>query len=68
MYKVKVMNTCSCFLKSGLPEVSEFTTENEAKQEAEEMTQRMNTRFCHKHEFALSEKFGDYTISMKMRS
>ena len=68
MYKVKVTNTCSCFLKSGLPEVAEFATESEAKKEAEEMTHRMNTRFCHKHEFSLSEKFGDFTISMKMRS
>lgn len=66
-YKVSVPNTCSCFLKSGLPQVVECNTQEEAKQEAEAMTQKMNTTFCHKHEFVLSESFGDFTISMKMR-
>lgn len=67
MYKVKVPNTCSCFLKSGLPEVAEYETEEEAKKEANEMVKKMNSSFCHKHEFSLSEKFGDFTISMRMR-
>jgi len=67
MYKVKVPNTCSCFLKSGLPETSEFATQEEAKAEASSMLERMNTKFCHKHEFTLEEKFGDFTIFMRAR-
>lgn len=67
MYKVKMENTCSCFLKSGLPEVAEYETEEEAKKEAESMTQKMNSEFCHKHEFILNEQFGDFSISMRMR-
>ncbi len=68
MYKVTVQNTCRCFLKSGLGEVSEFATEEEAKKEAEYMIGVMRSSFCQKHEFAISEQFGDFTIFIKPRS
>ena len=67
MYKVKVQNACSCLLKSGMAEVLEFTKEEEAKEEAEEMINRMRLTFCKKHDFSLSEQFGDYTIFIKPR-
>jgi len=67
-YKVKVQNVCSCFLKSGLGEESVFDTKDEAKKEAEHMISVMNSTFCKKHEFSLSEKFGDYTIFIKPRT
>lgn len=67
MYKVKVTNTCSCFLKSGLPQEEEYDTEEEAQKEANAMMHTMNSEFCHKHEFILHEQFGDFTISMRTR-
>ncbi len=68
MHKVKVQNSCSCFLKSGLSENSEFETLEEAKKEAEYMIGIMRNNFCAKHEFVLSEKFGDFTIFIKPRN
>ncbi|MEA2100692.1 MAG: hypothetical protein U9P72_11255 [Campylobacterota bacterium] len=67
MYKVKVENSCRCFVKSGLAESSEFDSQAEAKKEAEAMISTMNSSFCQKHEFALVEQFGDYTIFIKPR-
>ena len=66
-YKVNVQNTCRCFLKSGMSESNEFETKEEAQKEAEYMIGVMNSTFCQKHEFALSEQFGDFTIFIKPR-
>lgn len=68
MYKVKVENPCSCFFKSGLSEQVEFENKDEAKKEAEYMINIMKSNFCKKHEFALSEQFGDFTVFIKPRS
>lgn len=67
MYKVKVENICSCFLKSGLVESQEFENKDDAKSEAEYMINIMSSNFCQKHEFALNEQFGDFTIFIKPR-
>ena len=67
-YKVKVQNVCRCFLKSGFGEDSTFATKEEAKKEAEYMIGIMQSNFCQKHEFALNEQFGDYTIFIKPRT
>ena len=67
-HKVKVQNTCRCFLKSGMSESSEFQTQEEAKKEAEYMIGVMNSTFCQKHTFVLNEQFGDYTIFIKPRT
>jgi hypothetical protein len=67
MYKVKVENSCRCFLKSGMAEILEFDREDEAKKEAEAMLEKMNSTFCHKHKFVLNEKFGDYTIFIQSK-
>ena len=68
MYKLKVQNTCRCFLKSGMSDVQEFETKEEAKKEAEYMIGVMNSTFCAKHEFDLKEQFGDFTIYIKPRT
>lgn len=67
-YKLKVQNACKCFLKSGFAEQSEFSTKEEAKNEAEYMLGIMQANFCKKHEFVLNEQFGDYTIFIKPRA
>ena len=68
MYKVKVENVCRCFLKSGFSEAQEFTTKEDAKKEAEYMIGIMKANFCQKHEFAINEQFGDFTIFIKPRT
>lgn len=65
MYKVKVLNACSCFLKNGMAEVQEFETKDEAKIEAESMLNIMKSNFCQKHSFSISEQFGDFTVLIK---
>ena len=67
MYKIRVENPCSCFLKNGLAEVQDFETKEEAKTAADKLMHKMSTTFCQKHEFTLSERFGDFTIFIKPR-
>ncbi len=68
MYKVTVMNPCSCFIKNGLVDVQDFSSKEEAKKEAESLLHRMQTTFCGKHEFSMSEQFGSFTIFTRARS
>lgn len=68
MYKVRVMNTCSCFIKNGLWDSQDFSTQEEAKKAAESLLNKMQTTFCSKHEFHMSEQFGSYIIQTKARS
>lgn len=67
MYRVEVKNSCKCFLRSGLCEHQSFETRDEAKEEAERLLEHMQTKFCNKHEFSLSESFGHYTIYIRPR-
>jgi len=68
MYKVNVMNPCSCFVKNGFADVQDFDTKEEAKIEAEYLMGIMKSNFCQKHEFSMTEQFGSYTIYIKPRS
>ena len=67
MYKVNVMSPCSCFVKNGLWDTEDFSTKDEAKIQAEALIHKMQTSFCSKHEFSMSEQFGSYTIYTKPR-
>ena len=67
MYKIKVYNSCSCMIKSGMADILEFDTEEEAKKEAQNMLQKMQSNFCKKHDFTLNEKFGDFEIYIRPR-
>lgn len=67
MYKVTVMNPCSCFVKSGLGQSLEFETQAEAQSEAHKLIARMESNFCKKHEFSMIEQFGDFIIYIKPR-
>jgi hypothetical protein len=67
VYKVRIENVCSCFVKSAMAESLDFDTQEEAKEKAEKMIGIMKSDFCQKHDFAISETFGDYTIYIKSR-
>jgi len=68
MYKVNVQNPCSCFVKNGFSESAEFETKEAAKEEADYLMKIMKSNFCQKHEFSVTEQFGDFTIYIKPRS
>ncbi len=68
MYRVEVKNACSCFIKSGFSEQQQFETKEAAKAEAQYMLGVMNSTFCHKHRFSLSEMAGDFTIMITPNS
>lgn len=68
MYKVKVQNACSCFLKSGFSESSEFSTKEEAKKEAEYLVGIMKSNSCQKHEFSITQELDNYNIFIKPRT
>lgn len=67
MYKLKVQNPCSCFIKRALDDVQEFATKEEAQQEAKKMLSMMENEFCKKHQFLLTEQFGDFVITITPR-
>ena len=68
MATVEIKNPCSCFFKSGLPEMQQFPTDAEAKEEAEQLLEHMQQKFCKKHEFSLSGAAGKYTIFIRPRN
>lgn len=67
LFYVKVQGACSCYLKTGLPEVNQFKTLEEAKSEAEYIFGVMNSTFCHKHKFDLYQSGNDFIINISNR-
>ncbi len=65
MYTVKVQNPCRCFFRSGLPEIQNFATAKEAKEEALDLLDHMQKNFCKKHSFHLVEQGLTYTVSIR---
>ena len=68
MYKVNVMNPCSCFVKNGFVEAQDFDTKEAAKDEADYLMKIMQSNFCKRHDFSMTEQFGNYTIYIKPRA
>jgi len=62
MYKVQIHNACSCVIKRALPELQEFSSKEEAEEEAKRIIEQMNTEFCKKHRFELKSEFGNFNI------
>ncbi len=67
MYKVNVMNPCSCFVKNGLVENQDFSSKEEAATAAKNIIDKMNAEFCQRHNFSVTEQFGTYTVYIKAR-
>ena len=67
MYSVEVLNGCRCFIRDGLPEKQEFSSEEEAKNEATSLLNHMQKNFCKKHDFELTQEFSSYKIYIKPR-
>ena len=67
MYKVDVENPCGCFTRNGFRQTQELQTKEAAEKEANRMLAEMNANFCKKHEFSLTERFGNFKIFIKPR-
>ena len=50
-----------------MADILEFATEDQAKIQAQNMLEKMQSRFCNKHDFVLNEKFGDYELYIRPR-
>lgn len=67
MFKINVDKECGCFKRSAYENGMSFESKDDALLQAQIMVDHMNTKFCQKHEFALSENGTDFNIAMSMR-
>ncbi|MEA3354460.1 MAG: hypothetical protein U9Q33_11645 [Campylobacterota bacterium] len=64
MYVINVNKECGCFKKSIYENNMKFDSIDEAKLQADLMVNYMNSKFCHKHGFELSQN--DKTLQITM--
>jgi len=64
MYIVKVINECSCFIKSDLESEKEFSDSFEASMYAQDLIDEMNKSFCKKHKFRLDKSYDGKTLKI----
>lgn len=62
IHKIEVMKRCGCFTKSGMSDVYEFKTRDEAFNEVQKLLKAMNNDFCGKHLFTYVELAGNFKI------
>lgn len=67
MFTINVDKECGCFRRSPYDNNMSFESKDEALIQAQTMVNHMNTKFCQKHEFALSEDGNNFSIAMDMR-
>ena len=67
MAKINVELECGCFRKSDYKNGMEFTSKDEALQQAMFMQSHMNQKFCQKHIFTVVEKGDDIHIGVEMK-
>lgn len=65
MYTINIDKECGCFRRSGLENNTNFETNDAALLQANSMVRHMNTNFCAKHEFVLTEQGNRFQISMQ---
>ncbi|MBU1667571.1 hypothetical protein KKC13_04075 [bacterium] len=67
MFTINVEKECGCFKKSPYDNNMSFESKDDALIQAQTMVNHMNTKFCQKHEFELSEDGQNFSIAMDMR-
>lgn len=65
MSTITIVQECGCFKRSDLENNTSFESKDDAMMKAQGMLNHMNTKFCGKHGFELSENGHDFSISMK---
>ena len=68
MFTINVDKECGCFKKSAYDNNMEFNSKDDALLQAQSMVNHMNTKFCGKHEFTLSEDGQNFSIAMNTRA
>lgn len=63
MHTIKVDKECGCFKKSAYENNMSFASKDDALMQANLMQTYMNTKFCGRHSFELSEDGDDFLIS-----
>lgn len=67
MFTINVNKECGCFKRSPYDNNMSFESKDDALIQAQSMVNHMNTKFCQKHEFTLSEDGQNFNIAMDMR-
>lgn len=66
MYTITVDKECGCFKKSAYENNMSFESKDDALMQAKLMETHMNSKFCGKHNFELSEDGNNFLISVTM--
>ncbi len=64
MNTIIVDKECGCFKRSAYENNMSFDSKDDALMQANLMVNHMNTKFCGKHDFELSESGDDFLISL----
>ena len=64
MFKINVTKECGCFKKSDYTNGMSFESKDDALMQAQLMINYMNTKFCQKHDFQLTEDGVNFTIAV----
>lgn len=66
MYTITVDKECGCFKRSAYENNMSFESKDDALMQANLMQTHMNTKFCGKHDFSLSEDGDNFLIKMDL--
>jgi len=64
MFTINIDKECGCFRKSAYENGMRFDNKDDALIQAQTMVNHMNTKFCGKHDFTLSENGEEFNIAM----
>jgi len=67
MFTINVSQECGCFKKSDYTNGMSFKSKDDALLQGQLMTNHMNSNFCGKHDFELSEDGDNFTISVNSK-
>lgn len=68
MFTICVDKECGCFKRSSFENNMNFSSKDDALIQAKLMVEHMNTKFCKKHGFELSEDGANFNITVNMNS
>jgi len=64
MFTINVEKECGCFKRSAYDNNMSFESKDDALLQAQLMVNHMNTKFCQKHDFQLSENGVNFSIAV----
>ncbi len=68
MYTISIEKECGCFKKSDYINNISMDSKDDALMQSQSMVNYMNSNFCQKHEFGLSENGNSFLISVNQRA